>query len=142
MLKLYCKLIKMEDFLNEKILLTLLAVLMFATTTTANVLANNSSKFDSYITFGDSFTRGMGANQEQILGAENDATNMEIRIVDDAYTTQIADYYDLIPEKGDSEDKAEQYEGQIYQLSLTWGNFRIPDHYFFFLVMYQHDCLH
>lgn len=93
----------------KKFLLTLLAVMMFATIGTLNVLAERPQKhqFDSYISFGDSFTRGMGANQEHILGEGDDATDMTIRIVDGAYTTKIAEYYDIIPAKED-----DNYGGQ------------------------------
>ena len=115
----------------KKILLTLLAVFMFATVGTANVLTEDSPKFDSYISFGDSFTRGMGANQEHILGDEDDATNMDIRIVDGAYTTQIAEYYNIIPSKEDnnyggqknfgSEAKTNYYPTSVFGLKLEGG---------------------
>ena len=79
----------------KKILLTLLAVFMFATAGTANVLAEDTTKNDIYVSFGDSITRGLGS-EPGVTHDETEATDSNVRIVKDSYNALVAANYGLL----------------------------------------------
>ena len=82
----------------KKILLTLLAVFMFATAGTANVLADEAPEkpYDIYVSFGDSITRGLGSEGATVAHDDAEASDSTIRVVKGAYNTIVGTDYDII----------------------------------------------
>lgn len=87
----------------KKILLMLLAVFMFASIGSENTLAER--RYDAYISFGDSFTRGLGIEGTSVSSWEAESTNPNIRIVNGAYNTIVGEEFLGI----DQSNEAEKY---------------------------------
>ena len=106
----------------KKILLTLLAVLMFATAGTANVLAEASDyTYDAYISFGDSITRGLGSEGATVKHEDAEATKGNIRIVKGAYNALVGAEFVGIDATKDAEK---------YYKSLTKKTANKPTNYY------------